>query len=463
MHYRHSFVVSLALSLGLFSSCAWAQSPQTGTKLSQEEELAQMRAEMAAMHQSMHTMQTRYQQQLNQMQDTVDTLQARVSRTPITVDALNKSSQAAPEAQEALGDSLLFGDDSNNAGNTGNSQPVAAGILSNTASGAVTVPRNTLQNFVPDISLLGDITGLMSPSRSVEGRNRFNLRETEIAIQSVIDPYARADFFLSVPDASGLEVEEGYITLLSLPMGFQAKVGKFRNAVGRLNRTHGPELPQVDRPNVLVNLFGEEGLAETGISLSHILPTPWFSQLEVEFANGDNEVLLGHGRFTKPTVVSHLKQFFDLAPFHSLEVGLSGAVGARGEADRGRLTGLGGVDLTYKWFPPNQTRGITWMTELLGAKMEAPVTGRDFAWGGYSFIETRLTPRVYVGVRADYSQIPLSNTSEFAIAPYFNFWQSEFGRFRAEYKHTFANQAPSTDALWLQYTATLGTHQPHPF
>src|ERR1043165_8180183 len=83
----------------------------------------------------------------------------------------------------------------------------------------------------PDISVIGDFRGLY---RSF-GTHNFDaeLHEAEFSFQSVVDPYARADFFYSVGENvktgefSG-EVEEGYLTTLSLPAHLQLKVGRFK-------------------------------------------------------------------------------------------------------------------------------------------------------------------------------------------------------------------------------------------
>ena len=79
------------------------------------------------------------------------------------------------------------------------------------------------------------------------------------AFQAVVDPYARADFFLSA-GPEGLEVEEGYITFTSLPAGVLLKAGKMRSQFGKVNTMHTHMLPWADRPLVSRNLFGgDEG------------------------------------------------------------------------------------------------------------------------------------------------------------------------------------------------------------
>ena len=51
------------------------------------------------------------------------------------------------------------------------------------------------------------------------------MHEAEATFQAVVDPYARADFFLSF-SPEGVEIEEGFLTFTTLPGGLLAKVGK---------------------------------------------------------------------------------------------------------------------------------------------------------------------------------------------------------------------------------------------
>src|SRR5439155_20447762 len=123
----------------------------------------------------------------------------------------------------------------------------------------------------PDISLIGDFIGTagrntISPSRSLE------LHESEVGMQAIIDPYARADAFISFGE-TGVSVEEGYVTFTSLPAGLLLKVGKMRAEFGKVNTIHNHALPFIDRPLVTNNLVGgEDGIDDAGISLSRFLP-----------------------------------------------------------------------------------------------------------------------------------------------------------------------------------------------
>src|SRR5256885_15582740 len=83
----------------------------------------------------------------------------------------------------------------------------------------------------------------------------LEMHESEAAFQAVVDPYARADFFISFGE-EGVGLEEGFLTLTSLPGGLLTKVGKIRAAFGKVNSLHNHVLPCADRPLVMGNLVG---------------------------------------------------------------------------------------------------------------------------------------------------------------------------------------------------------------
>ena len=131
----------------------------------------------------------------------------------------------------------------------------------------------------PDISVIGDFVGAAGgtpplPLATVQPFPAFQMHESELGLQEIIDPYARGDFFLSFGE-EGVNLEEGYITFTALPAGFVAKVGKMRSAFDKVNLMHNHVLPWVDRPLVTTNLVGgEDGIDDTGISLERIIPAP---------------------------------------------------------------------------------------------------------------------------------------------------------------------------------------------
>src|SRR5262245_37455539 len=142
--------------------------------------------------------------------------------------------------------------------------------------------------FNPDIAVIGNFVGVggnndVRPERSLE------MREAEASFQAVVDPYARADFFIAFAE-EGVELEEGYVTFPTLPGGLLVKVGKMRAAFGKVNTFHTHQMPWPDRPLVTENLVGgEEGIADAGVSVARLVPNRWmFLEATGQVYRGDS-------------------------------------------------------------------------------------------------------------------------------------------------------------------------------
>ncbi|MEK6766644.1 MAG: hypothetical protein AABY49_10530 [Planctomycetota bacterium] len=354
-----------------------------------------------------------------------------------------------------------------------------------------------LRNLMMDVSVIGDsIANVTWPEKSIdEGRagspfaenefaDRISLREVELGLQGVLDPYARADFFLTAEDGGEISIEEGFVTWLYLPFGIQAKTGIFRTNFGKMNKTHRPEIDQIDYPRPIKNFLGEEGQKEPGISISGLIPNPWdiYSELTVEILTPSDVGVKGKDQI----YLAHLKNFFAITDSSSIELGfsfqtrdISDTVDATLTKGNFRQT-MEGVDLTFRWDPPGQKlyKSFIWQTEFFASQREAGSFDDDGftqdvkdinSLGFYTFGEYQLTRRLFAGVRFDYSQFPTNDKdSEWAISPYLTFWQSEFSRLRLEYSHKERNSVTmpveeGDNALTLQATFTIGSHRPHPF
>jgi hypothetical protein len=133
-------------------------------------------------------------------------------------------------------------------------QPVAEAAQPPLPQPAPMAAISSSKVFNPDISVIGNFAGAVGKNELSE-QPPLSLSEVEAAFQAIVDPYARADFFLSA-GPEGLEVEEGYITFTSLPAGVLLKVGKMREQFGKVNPMHTHILPWADRPLVLQNFLG---------------------------------------------------------------------------------------------------------------------------------------------------------------------------------------------------------------
>ena len=103
--------------------------------------------------------------------------------------------------------------------------------------------------FNPDIAVIGDFLGAAGKDPGPEPAPSLELHEAEASFQAIVDPYARADFFLAFSGGE-VEIEEGFVSFPSLPGGLLLKAGKMRGAFGKVNVTHNHAMPWADRPLV---------------------------------------------------------------------------------------------------------------------------------------------------------------------------------------------------------------------
>ena len=323
-------------------------------------------------------------------------------------------------------------------------------------------------SFNPDIGVIGDFQGsyISRGKRNLD----FYLNETEVSLQAAVDPYVRADFFLSFgrdPETGkyGVEVEEGYLTTLSLPARLQLKVGRFRSAVGRLNTVHPHALPFIDMPNAFVNYFGDEGLKDEGASISWLLPTKAFYQ-EILFqaTSGYSESpAFTRSEKNRLLYVSHLKNFFTINDDNTFELGLTGISGSN---DSARVSNMGAVDLTYKWKPVklNTYHSLTWQSEFYFNHANLMDNFSVNSFGMYSFLQYQLAKRWFLTGRYDYSQKPYDKTiKENAFSLTAGWYATEFSKLEFETKTTDDNLDKRFYQAWLRWIFVIGTHGAHQY
>ena len=323
-------------------------------------------------------------------------------------------------------------------------------------------------SFNPDIGVIGDFRG----SYISKGQKNFDLylNETEVSLQATVDPYARADFFLSFsrdPETGkyGVEVEEGYLTTLSLPARLQLKAGRFRSAVGRANTVHPHALPFIDMPNAYVNYFGEEGLKDEGLSLSWLLPTKAFYQeILFQVTSGYAESpAFARSEGNRLLYVGHLKNFFTLNDDNTLELGLSGISGPN---DSARVSNMGVIDLTYKWKPVklNTYHSLTWQSEFYFNHANLTDNYSMSSFGMYSFLQYQLAKRWFLTGRYDYAQKPFNkNIKENAFSLTAGWYATEFSKLEFETKATDDNIDKRFYQAWLRWIFVIGAHGAHQY
>jgi len=342
---------------------------------------------------------------------------------------------------------------------------VAAPDLAAAPPPAQTAPAaSSSKVFNPDISVLGNFAG--AAGRNPESEEpALSLTEVEAAFQAVVDPYARADFFLSAgPD--GLEVEEGYVTFTALPAGLLLKAGKMREQFGKVNTMHTHILPWVDRPIVLRNLFGgDEGIADSGFSLSKLIPNSFmFVDAIGEVYRGDTDVFRGDER-SELSYLGRVRAYRDLTEGTNLDLGTSYTFGPSALVPDFNAQRIG-FDATVRYRPLRRAiyRQFIGRTEIVWSRQSLPDGARQHASGFYASGDYQFARRWFVGARGDRSGRALdSELHDSGGSIHLTFRPTEFSLIRGQYRHTRYAEGTHANEFLFQINFAIGAHGAHPF
>jgi len=353
----------------------------------------------------------------------------------------------------------------------------------------------SLQDLNPEISVAGDVIGKYQHQKDNRRRSDADFRVMDIHIESYLDPYSKFKAAIPVTE-DWTRLGEAYMTRFGVTEGVNLTFGKFRQQFGVVNRWHKHALDQVDFPLALREIFGEGGLNQTGVSADATLPTLWGAsqKLTLQVTEGDNDRLFGGNPHGTPSVLVHYKNFRDLSKDTYFEVGATGLFGWNDDwqvpaAVGGRVydtqsTRVYGLDWTVRWEPTERMRyrNVEWRSELylLDRDLVAPEgSGEDSltAWGAYSYVQSKVSRKVDLGVRVDYFQPdsksyavagtdvrPLaydaSSPYRWQVGPYLTYHQSPFVKYRLEYNHVDGRgmEAPE-DVGMLQIIFVAGPHK----
>ena len=353
-----------------------------------------------------------------------------------------------------------------------------------------------LQALNPEISVTGDFLFSTRDDSTSEHNNDFNFRTLGIHVESWLDPYTHFKSALEF-HAGETELGEAYFTLFNLDKDINLTLGKFRQQFGVVNRWHKHGLDQVDYPLALREIFGDDGLNQTGFSVDWLMQPLGESaqQLTFQLTDGSNHRLFGGNTSNRPSLLAHYKNYRDLSKDTYMEWGLSGLVGWNEEWEVGsstniqdtlRTTTVLGADLTVLWEPTERMRyrNIEWRSEAywLNKDILAPNgSGSDTlrAWGLYSYLQSKISRTIDIGVRGGFyepdtksyaanpnwtSLSPLAVTAKnpylSQVSPYITWWQSPFVKFRVEYDCSNGRGIENPEhVVWLQAIFAAGPHK----
>lgn len=294
----------------------------------------------------------------------------------------------------------------------------------------------------------------------------LSVQEMEVQLTSAVDPYFKANMVLSIPGVEGIEVEEGYVTLTTVPR-LLLNIGKIKEPFGRENMAHTHALLTIDRALISQRVFGGEGLNDVGVNAQYLLPLPWYSQLTLGADAGQNEGVLGSGEAGGFGYLAHWKNLLDISDNYSAEIGVSGLTGLD---DIGGRSVVGGVDITLKGHGSNrhQWNRLVWQNEFILANKGVAASSSASAeqtGGLYSTLEYSVTRRVWVGGRFDMVGLPapvdggqtLGATAIAVLAP------TEFSAFRVQAQRQFLPSGHTADSLTGQLSFVIGVHPAHSY
>jgi hypothetical protein len=328
----------------------------------------------------------------------------------------------------------------------------------------------------PEISVTGDVIGSFLAPAGESTAWRATPREFEFSFQSALDPYTRTKVFITYEEEleiagleleeegeeehghSGFAIEEAYLYWVGLPGAVGLKAGKFRQEIGLFNRWHTHALYEIDRPLAAVAFLGDDGLIQTGLSLSSPSLTlgPSHQTLFVEATQAGNEALFGDGGDL--SFLGRFQSFWDLGATSYFQVGATGVTGTNDEVELdSRLLGL---DFLFRWSPRGRSlyRALELRSEWYFAEQEL-AGARETGHGGYGQANFRVNRQFVLGTRVDYLDTYGDGPNVLQVAPSISWWQSEWVRLRLQYNFVKPEALDPSHTVMLQVVWAMGPHK----
>lgn len=343
----------------------------------------------------------------------------------------------------------------------------------------------------PNISAIVNATQRFNDDVGDENRNKLTVGEAELNVNGMLYPDIRGDLTAAIETEyegestteTEIDLEEAYITFLSLPFNTQLLAGRKLIDFGLLNPTHTHEWSFTDTPLVLANLFGDHPWFDDGVQGSILIPNPldlyWNAKFGVwngrtpghshshDHEEGEEEPLRRY--HLEDTLVQWNDMVYTARTSINVPISERCDVGFGYSAawDEHPSTILHGLDLTlrYKW--PQSYRWIKLQNEYIYADLEQANDDiiRDMTpQGFYSLLEYSLNKNVRLGTRFDLAEYNENERfSQWANSYFITYWFSHNLYARASYRYRdFAGfhdmHQEAENSIWLQIVWGLGPH-----
>lgn len=436
----------------------------------EDQNLAQLRAEIAQMKQSYEAR--------------IQALEQRLQASETRVAAATPAEPARP-APPGVAASRF--------------NPAVSLILSGTYARLSQDPeRYRLQGFIPG----GDEIG--------PGKRNFSLGESELSLSASIDPHFSGKLTLALSPENEVGVEEAFFETQSLGRGLNLRGGRFLSGIGYLNGQHAHTWNFVDAPLVYQAFFGGQ-YRQDGLQLRWLAPTERFVELGVEAGNGSAFPGSDRNRNGIGSTAVFARVGDDIGTGGSWRAGISylhtraagrsyedtdsaGADVTNAFAGKSRVWSIDGI---YKWAPDGNAtrtnfklqgeyfrrreRGVLTYDTLAQSLGTAslPYASAQSGWylqGVYQFL-----PGWRVGLRhdrlrsgapgvdlagsalttGDFGRLAAYNPRRTALM--LDYAPSEFSRVRLQLAEDRSRPEAVDRQVFLQYVMSLGAHGAHAF
>ena len=315
------------------------------------------------------------------------------------------------------------------------------------------------RSFNPTISLnglaLGTYNSEGNDNSSQTNKTGLSIEEMALQLSGNVDTWFRVKTTFSMEGTSQFSLEElvgsGLIT-----NNLSLQVGKFFVPIGKHNQLHAHDHPFVAIPVSNETVLGEDGLKEIGFGASYLLPVPFFSEINLQILEGENDTLFASTLNDGFAYLTKSANSFDLSDETTMDVNLAYAFGDNSLSGPYRTTGVLGADIRFKHKPLGREgyRTTIWQSEFLTSTREQIKTGF------YTYLQQQFTKYWWAQGRYShsYQQSDRSDQNQYSFA--LSYFPSEFLETKLEYTHL--NQyAVDENQLFLRLNFTLGAHKGH--
>jgi len=324
-------------------------------------------------------------------------------------------------------------------------------------------------------SVSGDVVGAFGDRT----QNRLDPREAEFMFYAPSDHFFDAVLSGSAHNESGqfhFELHEAYVGSSRLIPRARFRLGQFFLGIGHLNQFDRHYCPFITAPKVHQTFLAPEGVIDSGVEYSYLLPTQLFLEATVGVTNG---WVFGHSHVAGsspffPTTYLRLLTYF---PLHANDDDAGVQVGTTvltRKTNDAAQTWLLGLDATAK-FRKEKILTFFLQSEFWYRKIIPKDTVASEQFGFYIYPQMVLWDPLYLGVRFDFfNTMGLKDvlqqsirSFELGIVPTLVYKVSEFTHFKAAYSYLpeyYQNRFTETPSKFeIQAVFILGAHPAHDF